>query len=79
MQALLAAIAQGESLAPAPAPSKIDPERGSVRIPQKWHARIRGALQEVVASDAAEDAEAEEQHQQRQDAAAAARGGSGAA
>lgn len=44
-QALLEALAKGETLAPAPAPTKIDPNSGAVRIPQKWDAKIRSALQ----------------------------------
>lgn len=44
-QALLEALAKGEALAPAPAPAKIDPNSGAVRIPQKWDAKIRSALQ----------------------------------
>lgn len=45
LQALLEALAKGEALAPAPAPAKIDPTSGAVRIPQKWDAKIRHALQ----------------------------------
>ncbi|PRW45581.1 pre-mRNA-splicing factor 18-like isoform A [Chlorella sorokiniana] len=62
--ALLEALAKGEALAPAPAPAKIDPSSGAVRIPQKWDAKIRSALQAVEQSDAME-------HQAEQEAAAA--------
>lgn len=56
LQALLEALAKGEVLAIAPPPARIDPRSGKVKIPQKWDAKIRGALQQVEASDAAEEA-----------------------
>lgn len=52
--ALLEAMARGDAVAPAPAPSHLD-EKGLVKIPEKWDQVLRGALKEVAASDAAED------------------------
>ena len=60
--ALLEAVARGDMVTPAPAPSHID-SKGAVKIPEKWDQVLRGALGEVAASDAAE--EREEQQQQR--------------
>ena len=44
--ALLMAAAAGDTLAPAPAPSFMD-TKGAVKIPQKWSAVVRGAMEEV--------------------------------
>jgi pre-mRNA-splicing factor 18 len=55
-QALLEAVARGDAVAPAPAPSHVD-ARGDVGIPAKWSHMLRDALQEVQASDAAEEAQ----------------------
>ena len=52
---MLEAVAKGDTVAPAPAPSHVD-SRGAVGIPARWDHLIRGALQEVAASDAAERA-----------------------
>lgn len=54
--ALLEAVARGDAVAPAPAPSHVD-EKGAVKIPEKWDQILRGALKDVAASDAAEEAE----------------------
>jgi len=53
--ALLEAMARGEAVAPAPAPSHLD-DKGAIKIPEKWDHVLRGALKDVAASDAAEDA-----------------------
>ena len=55
--ALLEAVARGDVVAPAPAPSHVD-EKGGVKIPEKWDQVLRGALKDVAASDAAEEAQA---------------------
>jgi len=52
--ALLLATSRGETVAPAPAPSYLD-ATGAVKIPESWDKVLRGALQEVTASDAAEE------------------------
>ncbi len=57
--ALLEAMARGEAVAPAPAPSHLD-DKGAIKIPEKWDQVLRGALKDVAASDAAEDAAAQE-------------------
>lgn len=57
--ALLEAMARGEAVAPAPAPSHLD-DKGAIKIPEKWDQVLRGALKDVAASDAAEDAAARE-------------------
>jgi hypothetical protein len=57
--ALVEAMARGEAVAPAPAPSHLD-EKGAIKIPEKWDHVLRGALKDVAASDAAEDAAAKE-------------------
>jgi pre-mRNA-splicing factor 18 len=53
--ALLEAMARGDAVAPAPAPTHLD-DKGAVKIPEKWDQVLRGALKDVAASDAAEDA-----------------------
>ncbi|KAL4447757.1 hypothetical protein ABPG75_004976 [Micractinium tetrahymenae] len=63
--ALLQALQKGEALAPAPAPTKVDQTTGAVKIPQKWNAVIRGALQEVERSEQLEE-ELEQQQKQQQ-------------
>jgi pre-mRNA-splicing factor 18 len=55
--ALLEAMARGDRVAPAPAPSHLD-DKGAIKIPEKWDQVLRGALKDVAASDAAEDAAA---------------------
>jgi len=57
--ALLEAMARGEAVAPAPPPSHLD-DKGAIKIPEKWDQVLRGALKDVAASDAAEDAAARE-------------------
>lgn len=54
--ALLEAVARGETIVPAAAPSHLD-SKGAVKIPEKWDQIIRDALKEVAASDAAEAAD----------------------
>jgi pre-mRNA-splicing factor 18 len=53
--ALLEAVARGDAVAAVPAPSHLD-DKGAIKIPEKWDSVLRGALKDVAASDAAEDA-----------------------
>lgn len=70
LQALLEAIAKGDSTAPAPAPGWVDPS-GEVKIPEKWEHLLKGALQEVARQDAHEEQQDKEARQRRQQQAAA--------
>lgn len=47
-QALLSAMAQGDTIRPAPAPSVMDTS-GGVKIPPRWEHQIRKAMDEVTA------------------------------
>jgi pre-mRNA-splicing factor 18 len=60
--ALLEAMAKGETVAPAPAPTVMD-RAGGVKIPDRWDKIIKGALKEVENSDAKEEQEEQEQQQ----------------